>query len=334
MTATLIPPIPPLGSLPECRKPETRDRLVSHLAVYDKTYIPNERHEAFHAELDEMRETLRRSRGQPQLGLVLSAEPGSGKTTGYRRYEALVLANEGHAPDQHPVLYLPLGSAARPKELFAQILIKLGDRYAHAGTEETLRARAYEFMRRAGVELVVIDETQHLIHAETQKTEWRVADVLKRFLDDGVAAIVLMGMSKVDRLAQTNAQFALRLRPPFRMDPLDLTRPDDLKFFAQFVGALDDAIVANGLMKAPADLLDNFMAACLQEVSKGIIGRISRLTRLALSSAIRRGADRIELYDYALATESWAVRNKLIDYNPFLFGPRSADVTAENDGDA
>lgn len=306
-------------------------RPIQAQIAFRKIFIPNERHTAFHTELDEMREMVRLTRGEPQSGLLVAAPSGSGKTAGWRAYRSLVLNRETHPEGISPVLYLKMAAKTTPKHLYSQVLVELGDRYADKGTEETLRARACEFMRRAGVELLVADEAQHLITSAGQRTEWRVAEALKALMDGGDVGVVLMGMPALHKLAQANPQFAMRLREPFDYERLDLTRPEHLSFFAKFVGALDDALVTHGIMREPADLLDPFTAACLQDVSQGVIGRVSRLIEVALVIAVRREADRIERHDLALATERWAIKTRLTSYNPFISGAREAIVCREDE---
>lgn len=311
----------------------TRNKAVTARIAFRRIFIPNSRHTAFHAELDEMREMARLARGEPQSGLLVVAPSGAGKTTGWLSYKSLVLNRETHPPGMTPVLYLSMSAKATPKHLYSQILVALGDQYADRGTEETLRARACAFMQRAGVELLVADEAQHLITSAGHRTEWRVAEALKALMDSGDTAVVLMGMPELHKLAGANPQFAMRLREPFEFARLHLENSADLEFFAKYVGALDAALVTHGIMREPADLLDPFTAACLQEVSRGVIGRVSRLVEVALLIAVRRGADRIEHYDLALATERWAMKTKLTDYNPFVAGPREARVFNDDEWD-
>ncbi|MNV88143.1 hypothetical protein D3C71_1823220 [compost metagenome] len=81
---------------------------------------------------------------------------------------------------------------------------------------------------------------------------------------------------------------------------------------------LDAEIVRLGLMRTSTGLFDPPFLGALHTVADGVIGRVSRLTEAALEIAIRRGHQRIELQDFSLATERWAMPQGFVKTNPFL----------------
>src|SRR3546814_14403390 len=76
------------------------------------------------------------------------------------------------------------------KSVFQDVLLEMHDPDWSTGTEKVLRVRIDEFVRRLGVELLVVDEIQHLRRAGNDVND--VTDALTRWLDAGSVALVLV----------------------------------------------------------------------------------------------------------------------------------------------
>src|SRR3546814_5148096 len=72
------------------------------------------------------------------------------------------------------------------------------------GTEKVLRVRIDEFVRRLGVELLVVDEIQHLRREGNDVND--VTDALKRWLDVGSVPLVLVGNMDSQPFFERNKQ--------------------------------------------------------------------------------------------------------------------------------
>lgn len=155
---------------------------------------------------------------------------------------------------------------------------------------------------------------QHLYYRSGPKND--VADVLKGMLDAGVVPIVFLGTEDARALFGRNLQFNGRLLPPCDFEPLNINFKEDQRLFAGFVAKLEKAIIEQEVLKEASEFAAAGMLPPLFMVSKGMVGRVSRLFQVALEIAIRRGASRLEPFDLAVAIDRWAIPQNFIDHNP------------------
>lgn len=294
---------------------EMNDEVVEKLALFDTIYLAYPRHTEFHSRCDLLVKLGRATRGRPQKGLRVLAPSGSGKSTAAEAFIRLVEAKTKRTETDIPIVMIKLDRATTSKKLICSILDEFEDAYVQSGTEFTLKKRMYACFTRFNTELLVIDEVQHLNFRREEKND--VTDMLKRLLDDGVVPVVFLGTDDATDMFTRNVQLAARLLSPCDFSPLRYERPLDRELLTQYVVELDRAMVAVGLVPQLSGLGTPWIRGCLAAVSGGVIGRISRLLYAALEIAARRGADYIEAYDLAEATDRWAIAQEITTGNPF-----------------
>lgn len=299
------------------RHDEAANRQVAAMtAAFDSIYIPYPRHTLIHSQCDYLQKLGVLTKGRPQKGLRVLALSGSGKTTAAKAY--MQLAQGRAARDVIPVVYVQLTKFVTPRWLMTAILDFFGDPFGSKGTEATLRQRAQACFERFGSELLIIDEVQHLNFRSTQAND--ITDYLKILLDSGTIPIVFMGTEEARAMFQRNVQLNGRLLPPCDIEPLNATSTEDHELLLGYVSALCREMAKPGLLRAADAFTDSWTLSCLHEVSSGVIGRVSRLVRVAVEIAIRRGATEVELYDLSLAVDRWAKPHAFVAFNPFRAG--------------
>lgn len=294
---------------------EMNDIVSKKLAFFRSTFIPYTKHVNFHSRCDYLQKLGVLNRGKPQMGLRVLAPSGSGKSTAGLEYKALVDRRRGDSGSRSSVLYLPLNAATTSKRLMVQILQKLEDPNPERGTEQTLTYRVMQYLQRLGIELLIIDEVQHLNGRSSASSD--VTDALKSFLDAGVVPIVFLGTDDAEDLFQRNLQLNGRLLAPFDMPALDASKDEERDLFATFVHDLCSEMEVRQIFRKPLDLLTEDILACLLEVSAGVIGRVSRLFEAATEIALRRSASRLEAQDLLVAVDRWALQQGFAKRNPF-----------------
>ncbi|MGI4880521.1 MAG: TniB family NTP-binding protein [Janthinobacterium lividum] len=290
--------------------------LADKVAVYERIYVPNPAQTRVFAAFDELRELGRK--GGRMLAIRNLAPSGSGKTSTAVEYQRHVLAMKRHADGETPVVIVQLDLATSTKRLWSSLLYQVGDQFHDKGTGDAMRRRGYDYLKRRGVQLLIIDEIQHL--AVTTNDRHDVTDAIKRVLDDGIAPLVLMGTDQAKAMLQRNVQLSNRMLSPCDLRPLDALCERDYADFRGFLKRLDTRMIEARVIRTSSRLDEPRILACLHEISQGIIGRVVNLVRVALQQATRRGADYVELCDLAYATDSWAVAQGMIETNPFLLG--------------
>jgi hypothetical protein len=294
------------------------DIMTDVEAKFDEIYLNYPRHKQMQLAIDRIRQhgIKVRGTGRPMRGLLVTGPTGSGKTTGIVEYVAHLIREGAYAEGRMPVLYLRLRKKVTVMKLLRAILREFGDRHALRRDEDELIEQVRNCIERGGVEVIVIDECQHLRNKSTDSLE--VTDQLKTFLDDGIAPVVFVGVKEAQEMFDENLQLAGRCADPIKLAPLDPAVDDDVALLTKFLELLDKEMVARKLTSRPSSLGSPYIVTCLHLASAGVIGQAYRIVRAALLIATSREALFVETYDLSLAVERWAMRNKVCTYNPFL----------------
>ena len=258
-------------------------------------------------------------RGQPLPGLRLSQLSQAGKTRTFTEYRRQLMSRTllgTGASNPYQVLYLGLEVRVTVKMMCCQILRMLGDPHWDKGNTDEIKQRTREFMHARGVELLFVDEIQHLARESTDRTD--VTDELKRFLDMGIVPVVFAGNEESRAFFERNSQLASRLGPPLELSPVDAGETGQLAAFKQFCADLDVALVSTRAIGASSGLTEPTQLNGLLLASGGHIGRVCRIVEAALEHAVLREAEFIELFDLSYAVETFAIPQEYTAANPFL----------------
>jgi hypothetical protein len=305
------------------------DVMTDVEAKFDEIYLNYPRHKQMQLAIDRIRlhGSKVKGTGKPMRGLLVTGPTGSGKTTGIEEYVAYLIRDGAYAEGRMPVLYLRLRKKVTVIKLLRAILSKFGDRYALRRDEDQLIEQVRNCIERAGVEVIVIDECQHLRNKSTDNLE--VTDQLKTFLDDCIAPVVFVGVKEAQAMFDENLQLAGRCGDPVELTALNSAVDADVALLTRFLDLLDKQMVERQLTSRSSSLSSPYTVTCLHLASAGVIGQAYRIVRAALLIATSRGALFVETYDLSLAVERWAMRNKVCTSNPFL----RADLQAAYLGD-
>lgn len=283
--------------------------------LFGTVRIPHPAQERFIKAFDRARLMGVASGSARKFAIACLAPSGSGKTTGIETFASRAALNRPivQGLPGAPVVHVPVDNGCTNRRLWALVLEAHYDPPGR-GTEETFRSRAYVTMRRAGTEMVVFDEVQHLLRSPSARD---VTDTIKRILDDGVVSLGLVGTLDALPLIQKNVQLANRMIAPASLAPLDARSAADRADFASFLLKLDNFMVANGIFTTASGLHDARIVRCLFVISNGVIGIAVNLLRQAVINAVERGACRIEPFDLSKVTENWALPTNVCAANPF-----------------
>jgi hypothetical protein len=288
--------------------------------ILEELWLQHAPQQAIIDELVRYRDDTLGRRGRPLTGRRLSEHSQAGKSATMARVKhelALDRENEGRPPNAHQVIIVELDRRSTVKQLFQEILKALGDEYwAQPVSAKLLEDRITDFVRRLDVELLIVDEVQHLRRKADDAGE--VTDKLKVFLDRGVVPLVLVGDEDSVEFFRENRKLAARLGERLQLLPLD---PEgsarDARLFKRFCAALDEALVANNIFGRSSELTTPATLDLLLRVSGGHVGRVARLIQLAAPAAVWRGAGQVEAFDLSRAVRGYAMENGWVDHDPF-----------------
>lgn len=293
-------------------------REVTAMKAFKAIVVPHAPQEAVMARIEALRLRTVGTRGAPLPGLRLSERPQAGKSKTLERYRldlAERMVAEGSEPNPYQILYLNLRTRVTVKMVCQQLLRLLGDPHSDQGNTDQVLQRASEFMAHRGVELLIVDEVQHLSNARNDSNE--VTDELKNFLDEGIVPLVLAGNLDSKKFFERNDQLASRLGAPLELSPLDPKMSGQAKLFKAFCINLDNALHASGAVRQLSGFGQSEIVGGLLKASDGHVGRVCRVVEAALEHAVRRDADYIEVYDLSFAARSFAVPQGYVFSDPF-----------------
>lgn len=250
------------------------------------------------------------------FALPLVAPTGTGKSRIINAYMQKVM-KEQHPPGIRPVLVVELSARLTVKGFYADVLKAFGDPNSSRGTLQQLEMRTQTFIRKCGVELLIVDEVHHLISSETNKVSWDVAELFKGILNNKSCCLVLSGVEKANVLFERGGQLARRCISPVPLGPLDMQMTDEREMFLGFVGRLDEQMLKKKVTDERNGLLDGDMPACLYEVSGGVLGIVHQLVYHSLICCFMRGSTILDRQDFVKGTDTWARQYEISASNPF-----------------
>lgn len=153
--------------------------------------------------------TLFRHTGMAKHLLVLG-ESGTGKSTLCKllvqKYPRIVLPER----DVVPVLHVSVPASATIAAVSSEILRVLGDPDPNRGTVPARTLRIIVLCRACRVELLLVDEAQHMHDRGKKTTHYLVGDWLKRLIDELGVPSVFLGLPRFEKLLQVNEQLRRR----------------------------------------------------------------------------------------------------------------------------
>lgn len=242
---------------------------------------------------------LSRLLGEPQC-MSLEGVTGAGKTTLARTYAdsfERIMTDDGlHVP----VFYVEVPSPVTIRDFAQEALRCLGDPAYDKGTRATLTIRLAGLIKDCGVELVILDDFQHLIDSETNHILAQVSDWLKVLIKKtGVPFLVVGIEGRVEIILQANPQLSRLFAVREKLDPFpwDWTREETLQEFSRFVHYIEQ-ITGHPLTNALPRLE---LLYRLHYATNGIVGNLMKLMLNTAVTAAEQGQHTLELGLLSLA---------------------------------
>lgn len=264
---------------------------------------------------DEIRADFRE--GAPATCMIIIGETGVGKSTVVEEYSKanLPTRNESeHSFDtKTPVLLVSLKGMSQRLSAAQTILKKLQRLPTVTGKLSPVTDRIEAQMKKQAVELLILDEFQHLAETGAEKTKSQTADWIKGLAKETRVPIVLVGMPSLADVITANAQLASitplrRALAEFRYD-----NERRRKAFRSFLSELDALFPFD----QQAGLGEDWLAEKMFLASGGNPRLLCTLLRWAAKAAIEDGSRRILEKHLETAYDKFGGLSGLVDENPF-----------------
>lgn len=311
-------------------------------SAFNDIRIFNDRLLEAHEIFDDLRLVTRESPLEPKRCATIFAPTHSGKSMCVKTYLETTIADEAIkrglfpatmkrkeiAKKQRIVIYVTLEGVTTIKNLAKEILLALG--VDEDGNATALLKLCYDHIVALGVELLIVDEIQHLKvskerskFADKKEGEVGIANTLKVMLIRGVCPMVFIGVTEARTLLFGDDQLDGRVLEDIPFDRLDYAIAAQREMFIDYCGMLGLKLKEHHLFEEDSNFLDGDIPECLYIVSGGSVGYVSRVVEQAAVIAAKAKSPCVLRSHLEAAVDKWAIP-RLINYNPFTTGPRKA----------
>lgn len=253
--------------------------------------------------------------------VALEGVTGAGKSTLVEDYTASFVRSDSQDASGliHaiiPVLYVETPAPVTVKGMAAAMLEALGDPAAHRGTVWAMNARLVHFIRLCQIELIILDDFQHLIDGDTARVLHTVSDWLKVLIKKTRIPFLVVGLEgQVCKVLNTNPQLSRLFRretlTPFNWDARDAA---SVREFDRLIASVEHIV---GLPLATSVERLHLLHR-LHYATDGVMGHVINLLGQAALHASERRAKAVDLPALALAYTELLAQHFPRKANPFL----------------
>lgn len=226
-------------------------------------------------------------------GLYIYGPTGVGKSTVTQeftaRYPRRIVKTEEGEYTHVTVLHVRVPPKATPKMLASKILEVMKDPLHHKGTLTELTSRIHHYVRKLGIKMIILDEFQHLIDADTDHVLTTASNWVKTFTEEVQIAVVLCGMPESVSVFLSNPQLDRRYCNKVSLEPFKYGTPEEIIAFRTFLQKIDMDLPFHNR----SNIADPHIAAKIYYISKGIPFYVMKLMEKATYFAAVLGADKI-----------------------------------------
>lgn len=271
-------------------------------------------HPKYKAIYKRIEETHLFSLGSSQAdGVFLTGISGVGKTTLLKDYTERFPRKVVDGTSIVPILYFKVPVGATPKAVASQILYELGDINFDKGTQVQLTTRIFYFVERCKVEMIIMDEFQHLIDRDTEHVLNKASDWIKTFLEEVNIPVLLCGMPEAEKIFIRNKQLDRRFCIRESLEPFNYRTRDEQNEFRTFLKVIDNELP----FQKPANLANPKLAEKIFYATKGVPFFVLKILEEATVEAAKNGMDLITEFELYEAYRKITLSQRPNSVNPF-----------------
>jgi hypothetical protein len=291
--------------------------IADRLGEFAKIRHPHEELKNIHRSIDGARAEVLQRRAEiaelrekyPHVTIKVDPLPviaiigpsGASKTHIIKTYAEDVCANENWPDGKRKVIDFELSIDATKRQFQVDALTALGDPDPERGTEPVLRRRVLKLSQGLGTEIGFVDEVQHFIESHTKKKAKSVADAMKKTVNTGVFALVLLGTEDADSIFEANQEFAQRVSKRFDLRGVREDVPEEMDLFIAFLRTFRSGIEKRKVIGSAKTLNTPETVGALFAQTTGRLGTAQRVMKAALRVALERGANTLLPAHFAIA---------------------------------
>jgi hypothetical protein len=256
------------------------------------------RHQAFEEAYGVIEELL--TNKDPRHGCIIPflGPTRLGKTEVVRR----LIKNAENANSLVPMKNFVLASLpaqVSSKEIFKAMLSATGLKSRPGDTTSSIRNRLFRAIDQFGIEVIAIDECNHVIERGSNLSARAAADHFKTVVDETGVSIVLSGLPRFQQIIDNNEQLRDRAAGTVIFKPYDWQNDSDRDAFCGAVASVLDSLEASDVT---TDLEFEDLVRRLYGASGGRIPMMMRIIKLCI---LRAGsAAQLTIRDFRRAAQA------------------------------
>jgi len=252
-------------------------------------------------------------RSRTSKGLLILGPSGVGKTTLIKDCIKTMFQDRDIPGKKLTALHVDMPSSPSKKSLASALLENLGDQFAssrHHSAEAKFQ-RVVVLLKNLGVEILIIDEVQHVIDSG-RATAYEAADWIKDLMNKLQITVVLVGLKRTEGLLRANEQLRRRFSASVVYDRYSYSAGDDYVQFSGLVQAIQGILPVTAIA-----FHDEVVLRRLYHSTYGLIDYLMKILDRAVwlvQSRVTEGIDLTVLAE-AFRDEVWSLVPDL--RNPF-----------------
>lgn len=300
---------------PAAERPTERlKRVAAARVAFRSIVVPYQPQEEFMAACEEVRLVAEGNQGGQLTAIQMLAHWGTGKTVGAQRFVDGLLARGEHPDGSTPAVIARLDTSGKAASVPTAILRALGAFRPDHGPEDLRWTRALAELEEHRTHLLIIDETNRA--SRRPSVSPFIADACRDLLDAGLVGIAFLGTTEAADMFAKCPALLDRLDAPVEMRPLDWTDDADLETASEFLAAMDEAVMAAGLLDEPMGVTDVALLQPLVEASSGLVRRLCGILERAICAAEGDRSRVVGKEGLADVVDQWIMRKGQIAHNP------------------
>lgn len=257
--------------------------------------------------------------------LLITGESGAGKDTLIDYYSRQYPLIETEDRTIRKVLCIETPASPTVKSLVQAMQLVLAGKIV-TGSAEFQTQCVYKLVRECGVEMTIFNELQHFVDRAREHEMRKAADWIKNYINAVKTPVVLVGLSRIERMLQINEQLRRRCSAKCHLHVFGF---GTAKEQAEFRGILNELQKGLGMECIP--LKQTEIARRFHFATNGIFDYMIKMLEGAFLLAYEQDAGKIEMHHFeeAFCGEIWSDAPE--ELNPFSekFVSRTLNLAGE-----
>ena len=265
--------------------------IVERLAKLSKLYVKTEAITNALAAIHALRTTGYRGLDEDAYCYFVVGPTNCGKSRLFKTYCGRPDAEKNG--EIWPVVRMSLpGAIQNVKEFHACLLRGLGTRpFQGAHSKSQMEERIVERIETRGVQLIMLEETQHLLDKKSGMLGYWGADLIKELLlDRAKVPVVMSGIEVASQLFLRNSQLKSRRKGVLHLHAHDWSNPVERDRFEVAISAFEKA----ARFPKRVEFVKNGLAERIHRATDGVIGNLCKLVEVCIEMGIREGKEAID----------------------------------------